>query len=272
MNSSLKSVNEISRDGILRGIVIDVNDPNLEGRIALNVPKFITKYDTSIKEKKSKKEFIEKENLLNPELKDFVRDDIENVNYIWFRPVFQNSFKVPYVGQTVFCFFEDGDPNKPYYFPFGPSLNGEVTSMDKVKATSDLFDHDKKHLIHVIQEGKDGSIIYFNENASNKRFEVAFSNNHSFSINENESENSIHFVTSNGNLLVLDELNKHITVKTSGGHIIKLDDQNKVCSLTTSGGHKINLDDGSGTVEISASSGGKIALGSGSGSGTVNIN
>lgn len=272
MNPSLKSVNEINREGILRGIVIDVNDPNLEGRIALNVPKFITKYDTSIKEKKSRKEFIETENLLNEEIKDMIKTEVVNVNYIWFRPVFKNNFLVPYVGQTVYCFFEDGDTNKPYYFPFCASLNGEVTSMDKVKATSDLFDSDKKPLIRVIHESKDGTIVYYNENSANKRLEIAFRNNHSISINENEKENSIHLTTGNGNFIVLDELNKHITIKTSGGHILKLDDQNQLVSLVTKGGHKLNLDDGSGTIEMSASSGGKIALGSGSGSGTVNIN
>jgi len=269
---ALKSVNEISRDGLMRGIVVNNEDPQLEGRVALNVPKFITKHDPNKVMPVSSTEQIDAGNLRNEEIKDFVPSSVKTANFIWFRPVFNNNFLVPYVGQVVYCFFEDGDPNKPYYYPHAATLNGEVTPMDKLKSTADKFDADKKPKIHVLAEFKDGTIVYHNENAKTKRFAITFKNNHSISINENPEENSIEFITQSKHRVVLDQLNKHITVKTSGGHVGTFDDLNKKVQITTTGGHNILLDDATGHITIQASSGGVIKMGGGSGGGTVNIN
>lgn len=269
---ALKSVNEISRDGLMRGIVVNNEDPQLEGRVALNVPKFITKHDPNKVMPVSSTEQIDAGNLRNEEIKDFVPSSVKTANFIWFRPVFNNNFLVPYVGQVVYCFFEDGDPNKPYYYPHAATLNGEVTPMDKLKSTADKFDADKKPKIHVLAEFKDGTIVYHNENAKTKRFAITFKNNHSININENPEENSIELITQSKHRVVLDQLNKHITVKTSGGHVGTFDDLNKKVQITTTGGHNILLDDAAGHITIQASSGGVIKMGGGSGGGTVNIN
>lgn len=298
---SLKSISEISRDGVMRGVVVSVNDLQLEGRVALHVPKMVTKYDPKNVQVQSRKNSINTDIIANDDFKDLLSDSVETVNYIWFRPLFRSSFMVPYVGMTVQCFFEDGDPNKPYYYPHNTTLNGEVIPMTKLKATADKYDAATKPLVHVMNEFQDGTIVYHNENKANKRFAVTFQNNHSFSINENEKENSIQLITESGHELVLDQKNKHITatsaglhmikmddvtstitvktteghtvimddkassivVKTIKGHTISMDDKGKNILIQTTGGHKINMDDGGATITAEASSGGKVVIGNG---------
>jgi hypothetical protein len=62
---ALKSINEISRDGLMRGIVVNNEDPQLEGRVALNVPKFITKHDPNKVMPINSEEQINTDNLCN---------------------------------------------------------------------------------------------------------------------------------------------------------------------------------------------------------------
>jgi hypothetical protein len=272
MSSSLKSVNEISREGLMRGVVVSNEDPSMEGRVALNVPKLVTKHDPKKVMPIKSKESIDTSNCRNEEIKDAISASVETCNYIWFRPVFNNCFLVPYVGQVVYCFLEDGDIRKAYYLPQSATLNGEVTPMDRLKATADKFDAATKPKIHVIQEYHDGTIIYHNENAPNKRLAITFKNNHSISINENPEENSIELITESKHKIVLDQRNKQILIKTSGGHTILMDDLAPKILLNTTAGHKILMDDQPGHITVQASSGGVIKMGGGSGGGTVNIN
>jgi hypothetical protein len=285
----------------MRGTVVSVDDPYLEGRVALHVPKMVTKHDPRNVSQTSRQQSLNTDIVQNEEFKDLISTSVETVNYIWFRPLFQHCFRVPYVGTVVSCYFEDGDPQKPYYYPLAVSLNGEVTPMTKLKNPADKYEKDTKPFIHVLEEFKDGTIVYHNENKPNKRFAITFQNNHSISINENEKENSIELITESGHVIVLDQKNKHITAKTSEGHIVKLDDvaksislttiaghkilmddpnkvvsvttvgahkvvmddANKAIKLNTTGGHIINMDDNAGMVTTTASSGGKIAVGNG---------
>lgn len=228
----------------MRGIVVDVDDPLLEGRVALHVPKMVTKYDPNKVMPSSRKQSTNTDLMQNDEFKDLVATEVETVNYIWFRPKFQNCFMVPYVGQTVSCYFEDGDPQKPYYDAQNVTLNGEVIPMTKLKPSGDKYNANTKPLIHVMHEFHDGTIVYHDENAENKRFAITFKNNHSISINENSKENSIEIVTESGHVVVLDQKNGHITTKTAGGHVVKMDDI-------------------AGTITTSASTGGKIVTGNG---------
>jgi hypothetical protein len=250
INMTIQSISEISREGLMRGTVVSVDDPQLEGRIALHVPKLVTKHDPRDASTRSRKQSLNTDIVQNDDFKDLIASDVETVNYIWFRPKFQHSFRVPYVGTVVDCYFEDGDPQKPYYNPLTISLNGEVTPMTKLKNPADKYEAKTKPFIHVLEEFKDGTIVYHNENKPNKRFAITFQNNHSISINENEKENSIELVTESGHMIVLDQKNKHITAKTAEGHIVKMDDVAKSIALTTIEGHKILMDDPNKLVSI----------------------
>lgn len=286
-NSTLKAINEISRDGLMRGIVVSNKDEMLEGRVALMVPKMINKYDPKKISAITIKESVSTSNMRNEEMTDLVPSEVSTSNHIWFRPVFNNDFIVPYVGQVVYCFFEDGDPQKPYYYPQECSLNGEVIPMEKLKHSKDKFDADRKHKIHTIFEFHDGTIMYQNENKDHKRLAITFRNNHSISINENPDENSIEIITSSGHVIVCDDLKKNIiikssaghsiilddptknvTVRTISGHTINMDDPSKNVTVKTIGGHSISMDDPSSNIWLKASSGGKIRIGNG----TVSIN
>jgi hypothetical protein len=261
----------------MRGIVISTADPNLEGRVAVLIPKIAQKYDPSDVRKNERTISVSQDNLRNKEIGEMAAKSVSVVSHIWCRPKFRNNFLVPYEGQSVYVEFEDGDPNKPYYDAQSPTLNGEVTPMTKLKATADRFDPDRKPLVHVMHEFRDGTIVYFNENGDNKRYEIAFKNGHSFSVNENGAENSIELVTESGHKVVLDQLNKHVTfrsagghrmhlhddeqeieVHTSGGHNFLLSDAESKIETTTSGGHKINMDDAGASIDI-ASAGGNTA-------------
>ena len=281
-NSSLKAVNEIRRDGMMRGIVVDNVDPSGEGRVAIMVPKMLTKFDPKDVSNVVRTESVDSTNLRNEDMRQFVPTEVKTSNRIWFRPIFNNSFKVPYKGQVVYCFFEDADPQKPYYYPNEASIHGEVIEMEKLKHSSDKYDFDKKPQVHVEFEYRDGTICYHNENPEHKRFAITFRNDHSISINENPDEDSIQLITHTKHEVVLDDLNKHVTARTSAGHLIKmddvaksitvrtinghtiiLDDPNKSITIQTSGGHLIKMDDGSGLISQIASTGGKIITGNG---------
>jgi hypothetical protein len=250
---AIQSTSQISRKGLMRGVVVSNEDPLLEGRVALNVPKFINMADPKKIAKVESTETFDLSNLRNTEIKEAISQSVKTANYYWFRPVFNNCFLVPYAGQVVYCFFEDGCPSKAYYYPQSATLNGEVIPMDKLKATSNRFDVDTKPKIHVFQEYKDGTIVYHDENVKTKRFAITFKNNHSISINENPEENNIEIITESNHIVILNQKDKQILIKSAGGHTVLLDDI-------------------SAHIEIIASSGGHIKMGSGSGPGTVNIN
>lgn len=267
-NSTLKAINEISRDGLMRGIVVSNKDEMLEGRVALMVPKMVNKYDPKKISAVTIKESVSASNMRNEEMTDLIPSEVSTSNHIWFRPVSNNNFIVPYVGQVVYCFFEDGDPQKAYYYPQECSLNGEVIPMEMLKHSKDKYEADRKHKVHTIFEFHDGTIMYHNENGDHKRFAVTFRNNHSISINDNADENSIQIITSSGHVIVCDDIAKNIVIKTAAGHSIILDDPSKNITAKTIGGHTISMDDPSSNIWLKASSGGKIRIGNG----TVSIN
>ena len=260
MNNNLS---EIDRKSAMRGTVMSTADPSLEGRIAVLIPKLMLKNDPNKIGKLNEKQSLTTEIFKNKEIADLCNNNVETSNTVWARPKFNNSFMVPYVGQTVEVFFEDGDPNKIYYNPLEISLEGQVIEMDMVKSTEDRFSVEKKPFIHVFKEFKDATIMYFNENQANKRFEITFKSKHSISINENLKEDCIEIVTKDSHRVILDTKNKHVTVHTSKGHKIFMDDAGKQIKITTTGGHIIHMDDNAKSITAKASSGGKMVLGQG---------
>ncbi len=294
---------DIDKHGKMRGIVFDVNDVKQEGRVALFIPKVNLQHDLQSASIETNTVPIDLSRHINKaDLEGISEKTLTTTNILWARPVFTNSFIVPYKGQTVYCFFEDGDPNKLYYYHDNfPTLNGQVQSGEKIKWTNPWFSPDKKAWIKIFYEAQDQSIHYFDENADTKRWAITFKNNHSMSINENITENSIELITEKGFLLRLDQFNKQniiqtenkhtitmddkgktitidstnhhkiilndndatITLVTAGGHKVVLDDSSGI-KATTSGGHKVDMADSGGTITVAASTGGTVKVGHGS--------
>ena len=273
--NSLKAVNEIRRDDIMRGIVVDVNDPMLEGRVAIMVPKMLTKFDPADVSSVKLKESINLDNLKNDELKGYIAPTVETSNSIWFRPKFLFNFEVPNKGDVVDCFFEDGDVQKPYYFSSKCSLNGEVTPMENIQHTSDKYDVEAKPKVKVIFEYADGTIMYYNENDNHKMFSVKLSSGFEFNIKDNSEEEKIELLTKNKNKIVVDDALNKISINTTGGNKITLSDENESISIVSSKGASLVLNDScvlkssdgsvinlSSSVRVSSSQGGELEVSS----------
>ena len=254
MNST-KSLNTIDRKDKMRGTVIRIDDPMLEGRIGVMIPKLLLKENPNSLEPKKDELNLSSDHIKNVSISGNLPKTISSVNYIWVRPIFLSEYMVPYIGQVVYCFFEDGDPNKAYYETNIPTLNGTVTPMEKVKNTKNTFDKDAKPKIKVIKEFSDGTIVYYDENDNSKRFAITYRNNTSISINYNEKEKNIELTTASKHLVVLDELNKNIRAITSGGHILNMNDRDKCILIKTTDGHFANMNDINKTILVQSSGG-----------------
>ena len=212
---------------IMRGTVMSVVDPRMEGRIAVNIPRVTPDGDPAAVAKKDKTEHVDSSVLENSEIADAVPSTVTSTNTMWARMLkgVSGESKVPYEGQTVYCFFEDGDPNKLYYYPQIPTLNGQNTSMDKVRSTFDKYTPNRRPLIHMLHEFKDGTTVYYNENPEFKEFQIITAGDQSFSIRDSAEFKQLELLNASGQRVLLDETNKQITAKTAGGHMIILSDE-----------------------------------------------
>lgn len=262
MNST-KSLNTIDRKDKMRGTVIRIDDPMLEGRIAVMIPKILLKENPNSSEPKKDELNLSSDHIKNVSINGNLPSTISSVNYIWVRPQFLNEYMVPYIGQVVYCFFEDGDPNKAYYETNIATLNGTVTPMEKVKNTKNTFDKETKPKIKVIKEFSDGTIIYYDENDNSKRFAITYKNNMSISINYNEKEKNIELVTTGKNLVILDDLNKSIRAVTGGGHTLNMSDNDKSILVKTTGGHSMNMSDSGKSIRVASTGGNTITIADG---------
>ena len=236
-----KAVSQIDKKDKMRGTVVGTDDPTMEGRIKVLIPKLMLKADPSLAIPTEEDRPIDNSIVANTGVKKIISSSVKLVNFVWARPVFNNEYLVPYVGQTVYCFLEDGDPNKIYYEMSSPTLDGEVTPMEKVKNQANVFDPKKKPFIHVIKEFADGTIIYYDEN--DQRLAITYRNNHSISINNNEKDNHIELITNSNHKVILDQKNEFILLQSSKKHSIILDDKNKKISANTTNGHSFMMDD-----------------------------
>lgn len=239
----ISHVRNITTDDVMRALVIRNDDPTLEGRIGVLIPKLMPFEEPNLYKEVSRSEEIDKSCIINKEIHGLITPNVERVNYVWASPErsLKNNYVVPYVGATVFVYMEDGDPNKLYYKQTRPTLNGERPKMKQVKAGQQLIDPAKKPLIHLIEEYMDGTTIYYNEDPDNREFEIKFSNGFGFSMRDNKQE-------------------KGISLTTKSGHHIHMDDKNKGITMTSAGGHKVHMDDNGGKIDVMGSGGGKVII------------
>ena len=256
---NIGNLTEINTDGIMRGIVVSNEDDKLEGRVALLIPKLALKFDPNIVEKVSFTLNNNKNIVGNTAVTNFIKDNVESVNYIWARPTAKN-YMIPYVGEAVYCFMEDGDPNKVYWTRLKPTLDGEVTDMELVKNGSNKFDKARKPFIHVFEEFSDGTILYYDENENAKRLEAKFKSGFTINMNDTDTNKSTEVKTASGHNILMDDLAKSINIKTAGGHNILMSDNEKVIRIKSSGGHSVSLDDSGKQINIKTAGGHNILL------------
>ena len=276
------SIGPVTTDGWIRGIVKNRIDPDMEGKIGVLLTRLTTKSDPYASGEEKGSVVIDKDIVVNKDILPLLNDEATTSNIVWARPMDLNIFDVPELDTTVWIYLEDGDPNKPYYLPLDPTLNGQVVPMEFVESTSSVFDETKKPNIKVIKEMPNGTIIYYDGNEDQHHINIRFPNGTKIILNDKPNEKNILVTTFDDYRIIVDSTNKEIEASTPGGHIIRMDDIdkniiattggghtidmndiNKNIKLNTTGGHIVNMDDSSTLITTRASSGGQIIIGNG---------
>ena len=219
-------ISDIQYDGMMRGIVKRRDDPKGQGRVAVYIPRLMGHQSQSAKPKENK---IPPGGANYAETSEIKNAQIVNVsNYIWCRPIeyisddssspnsTNGSYRVPQLEQTVFVFFEDSDPQKPYYYPFGPTKEGQVIPMENLEGSeSNKSNVTNKPNIHVLSELPNGNIIGFDYNEGTNAFIIKFANGHYIRIVKGEAGNKIDFATEKGNMFEIDDASDNINLKVN---------------------------------------------------------
>ena len=195
---------------------------------------------------------IDNTGLKNTEISVGISKSISSSNYVWARPApsYQGNSRVPYVGAVVYVYFEDGDPNKVYYRPYSPSLNGDSVAMDTIGATSDQFNPDNKPNLHVIEVFADGTTVFYNENGATRQYGFKMADGTCFTVDNSGTKQQILLHTSNNNNILIDQTNKNITIITEKLHKFILDDKNQNISINTTGKHWFTMDDKNQNITV----------------------
>ena len=157
------------------------------------------------------------------------------------------SYRVPTVGTMVTVFFEGNDPNKPYWLPFSPTVNGDIiagTNLGKgtnvENAAANWQDPAKRTKIHVLAEHDNGNIIYLDSNADNNAFVIRWANGHTLSIGH-AAESGIILQTEKGHMVQLDENSQEIRLRTHTGKVsLVMSDATGDVTITNTGKTTVN--------------------------------
>lgn len=233
----------IGFDNLKIAEVRDNVDPTGAGRLKVYVPE-IQEDDNWNKEPN------EFDNLETPIEKIKNKDPYEvedygDANYFWARsvqPIESNipswsynhrstnggHYKIPRIGQKIFIFFQDGDPNKPFWIPWHPTMD-EETMTPLFTSSPNWNDPNKKPNIDLL----------------------AYWNGNFIEMDTNENNNSLTIS------VVDDPANKSGPIQGDGQYKIQLihsDMQGRrEINLRTPSGHNITMNDATGDITIHSS-------------------
>ena len=299
-------------NGIMRGLVIDNTDPKLEGRVAVMIPKLMFGYTEMQPVQLPHTEAPLSPGMIRNVADNKFFNKIQQVNYYWARNCEMmdtapsgywvmngkgkrkpdatdthqlvitgaeshyipngGSIRVPRIGTYVYIMFEDGDPQKCYYLPFGPTQQGEAIPMTALEPESAGYKSDVTHRqdIHVIREFSNGNIMYFDQNHDINTFLTKFyidpktgdevdpkikmrycdSGNYTQILTRThhelmmfDCEKYCQMQTHLKNTTRWDDKFHYIETYTTNMHIFRMDDANKFCKLLTTDGHETRWDD-----------------------------
>jgi len=317
----LKGIQKQDFDGIMRGLVIDNADPKREGRVAVMIPKLMTGWvDFQPPQKPGTKATLNKFIIKNYEENNYI-DKIQQVNFFWARNCemidsapagyyinnektpknsndtnthqevkvnidthynrYGGSMRIPRLGTYVFIIFDDGDPQKCYYLPFGPSQSGETIPLKSLEeeSTSNAKSPVKRANINVIREWHNGNIFYVDTNhnintivikyedgakwkmryCENAKFnQWVTQDGHSIFMKDKDKKSPEQYVeikTTENNTTRWDDYNDYIQTMTTGGHWTRYDDKNKFIQTTTTSGHYMRYDDKNKFMQIQTANG-----------------
>ena len=252
-SSSGGQIKDVDLTGIIKARVVNNVDAKQEGRLGLFIPSLITEVPHHL-EVPSPTTHVISNNLFANQSELQIATQVKGDNYIWARPCAWliesgsagknagGSFRIPNVGTMISMYFEHGDPNKPYWLPFSPSVNGDViagthlgkgTNMSNTAAN--WKDPKKRVDINVLAEHDNGNIVYIDNNANANAVVIRLAGGHTISVSH-ATESGIILETSKGHTIQLDENSKQIRLRTQTGKssIILGDDGNIVITASTS--------------------------------------
>lgn len=126
---------ETNFKGLMIAEVMNNVDPKCEGRIQVNIPRLMP--DNSLGEELQETEITDLSNEFLANRDKFGFESVVTTNGYWMRPTFfiegntesnmvnGGNYKVPNINQKVFVLFLDEDPQKGYYLPITPTIEGE---------------------------------------------------------------------------------------------------------------------------------------------------
>jgi hypothetical protein len=276
-NDRSPNIKEINLGGMMRAKVVKVDDPQLDGRVGCIRPRIMAKFDHGVEEASATVDRADSSKFATAS-QAVVGGDVPGVNYVWLRPatfVFGGpkeetvggSFRVPRPGTWVFCFFEDDDPQKGYYFPFGPTNKGERVSNENNESPH-IADPTKKPNVDVLREYPDGTIIYTDFNDDQHTVVVRYRSGHALRIADNEKECGFEFVSTRGNYVKVDDLTDDVTVyanndvQAEAGNDVKIKAGNDVA---VQAGNDVKVDAGNNIAfncgaNLAGRAGGDVAV------------
>lgn len=233
-SSSQDQVRGLSFSGNFRARVVNNVDPKGEGRLGVFIPALITEVPNNLETPKASIGVIAPTLFANQKELG-LSQQVKRDNYIWARPcahLVENgsaagnhggSFRVPTNGTMVTVFFEGEDPNRPYWMPYSPTVNGDVIAgtnlgmgMNVQNAAANWRDPAKKTKVHVLAEHDNGNVVYIDGNDNNNAFVIRWANGHTLSIGH-AAESGIIMQTERGHLVQLDENSGEVRVRTHTG-------------------------------------------------------
>ena len=221
-------VGEISLEGFLRAIVVSRADPLMEGRIAVWIPRLMPDIPPAAEMKVENAPNPRGEADYEPTTESDKPEEIVSVNAMWARPatsfadgpdnaaVPSGRIAVPQRGETVFVFFEDADPRKPWWLPFGPSLAGsrlDASALSDSETT--LADPEKLPNLLVETVLPNGNVLAWDYNEEVNTFVLRFANGHEIKIRDVPEESRILIRTAKGNYVLLEDNGDAIRVKAN---------------------------------------------------------
>jgi hypothetical protein len=123
---------------------------------------------------------------------------------------------VPEIGQVVYCFMEDNDPQKLYYINLTPTLLHQGLTIPASRFSKEnILDKKKSANVVVPIELPNGNLIVMDYNDDTNSIEISFGSGTGIYMCDNENESYIELMNEN-NFLKLDNKDNKIEIQSKG--------------------------------------------------------
>jgi hypothetical protein len=266
-------VKEFSLKGMIRARVIRNDDPKKEGRLGLSIPTMAPHVPASAQDPAPSTVSVGPDALEHPDALEY-KKSVQEDNYIWARPaawLVENgkgaekshggSYRVPRIGTWIMMYFENEDPNCPYWMPFTPTIEGDGVAGANIGGADDIdsssgnwSDPAKKANMNVIAEQSSGSAIYIDDNDGSGCIVLHLASGHTLTLHDG-GQAGVSLTTAGGHKVHLNDSSKELKLRSAAGHVINMSDTAKIIDMKTISGHSLVLDDNAAQIAFKTASG-----------------